>query len=93
MESCAGKTLNIGNQDVELSIGELAQMILTVTGKPLRINAGPETQGSPSRRCPDMTLTTSLTGYRPSIDLREGVERTYDWYRKNVFDGNQASAK
>jgi nucleoside-diphosphate-sugar epimerase len=93
LDACLGRTLNVGNQDVELSIGELASVILDVTGKKLAIAAGEETPGSPSRRCPDMTLTTQLTGYRAKVGLREGVQRTFDWYKKNVFDGAGISAR
>ena len=93
LDECLGQTLNIGNQDVELSIGELAGVITEVTRKKLTIVAGPETAGSPSRRCPDMSLATRLTGFRPRVGLREGVGRTYDWYVKNVFEGRELSAK
>ncbi len=84
---CDGETLNLGSEGPEITIGELGAMIADVVGKPLRIVAGPDTQGSPLRRCPDMRRTIELTGYRPRVALREGVERTYAWYSGNVFGG------
>jgi nucleoside-diphosphate-sugar epimerase len=33
-----------------------------------------------------MTKTLTLAGYRPTVDLRDGIRRTYEWYRENVFD-------
>ena len=90
---CAGQTLNIGNQEQEVSIGEVAEVILAVTGRKLTIVPGPETPGSPSRRCPEMRHTERLTQYRAKVGLREGVERTYAWYRSNVFEGGKVSAK
>ena len=83
---CEGETLNLGTEGPEITIGELAAIVVDVVGNPLHIVPGPETQGSAPRRCPDMSRTIRLTGYRPHVALRDGVERTYAWYRANVFD-------
>jgi nucleoside-diphosphate-sugar epimerase len=85
--ACEGQTLNVGVQMPEIPIGELAEMVLDVVGKRLRIVAAPDASGSPRRRCPDMRRTSDLTSYEPRILLREGLERTYAWYRANVFAG------
>ena len=85
-EGAAGETLNVGTEDGEVSIGELARLVVSVVGKQLEIVPGPDTPGSPPRRCPDMTKTARLTGYRASVDLETGIRRTYEWYRRNVFD-------
>jgi len=82
---CAGKTLNVGRDQEEVSIGELAALIVTVLRKDLRIVPMPPTPGSPVRRYPDITTTTALTGYRPATALRDGLEATYDAYRRDVF--------
>jgi nucleoside-diphosphate-sugar epimerase len=92
-EKAEGEILNVGNEDGEVSIGELARVVLAVVGKQLEIVAGPETPGSPRRRCPDMTKTTRLTGYRPSVDLDAGIMQTYEWYRGNVFDGARLAVR
>lgn len=92
-EACAGETLNIGTQYPELSIGQLAEIILRVVARNLRIIRLPATSGSPARRCPDMSKTTELTGYVPRIGLEDGVRRTFDWYRSHVFDGQGVTAR
>lgn len=89
---CQGEQLNIGCQAPEVKIGALAQLILDTVGRKARLKAGPETPGSPTRRCPDMTKTLSLIGYEPRVSLEEGVRRTYDWYRENVFESRSISA-
>ena len=89
----AGQTLNLGNQDAEVSIGELVQVILDTVGKRLRMSPQPATPGSPARRCPDMTQTQALTGVRAQVSLHEGVKQTYQWYRDNVFDQHNISAR
>jgi UDP-glucose 4-epimerase len=86
-ENAEGEILNVGSEEGEVSIGELARVVVAVVGKQLEIVAAPETPGSPRRRCPDMTKTTRVTGYRASVDLETGIRQTYEWYRRNVFEG------
>jgi len=88
-----GKTLNIGNSTPEVEIGELARTITGVVGRQLTITPAPETPGSPARRCPDVSLLTSLTGVVGTVSLEEGVRRTFEWYRENVFSGTGLSAQ
>ena len=57
---CEGRTLNLGTQNPELKIKEVVQQCFSVVGKELFIDEKPETPGSPSRRVPDMTKSSSL---------------------------------
>ena len=83
--ACVGETLNVGNQEPEITIAELAELIVDVVGKELEIVPRGATTGSPERRCPDMTKTFDLTGYRPRVPLEDGVRRTYEAYRAHAF--------
>lgn len=83
---CEGQTVNIGTEAPEITIGELARLIVGVVGKELEIVPGPTTPGSPERRCPDMSRTAELTGYRSRVSLEDGIGRTYDAYRLRVFE-------
>ncbi len=89
LDAGIGKTLNVGTQAQEITMGELAQIIVdivcTAEGKKINIVKAATTLGSVSRRCPDMTLTTKTTGYESSINLVTGINRTFEWYRKNIF--------
>jgi UDP-glucose 4-epimerase len=91
-ETSIGQAFNIGNETPEISIEELAKKIISITGKNLSINPGPTTAGSPQRRCPDMSKTIGVTGYKPQIDLDNGLQRTFDWYKENVFLNEGISA-
>jgi nucleoside-diphosphate-sugar epimerase len=82
----AGQTLNLGKQSPEITIGELAGLIVEVVGKDLEIEPLPSHPGSPARRCPDMTRTTEVTEYVAEVSVEDGVRNTYDWYRTNVFE-------
>ncbi len=83
---CEGQALNVGTQAPEVTIGELAALIVEVVGKELEIVPLPATPGSPVRRCPDMSRTAELTGYSSRVALEDGVRRTYDAYRTRVFE-------
>lgn len=92
-ESCEGKTLNLGTQDPEVTIKEVAETCFRVAGKKLVINPQPPSPGSPARRRPDMSQTTALIDFESRIELNEGVQKTFDWYRQNIFEGGQVTAK
>lgn len=87
-----GGVFNLGNQTEEIAIGALARRIVALQGKELTVAAGPETPGSPARRCPDMRRTIATTGYAPRVDLAEGLARTYAWYREKLFAPVPAAA-
>jgi GDP-L-fucose synthase len=75
--------MNIGSGK-EISIRELAKAIKKVTGYPGKIlfNSG-KPDGTP-RRVLDNTRIFS-TGWRPVIDIEEGLKLEYDYYLKNVL--------
>ena len=81
----AGITLNIGTEQPEVTMRELAQRICRVMGREVRIVDGPVTAGSPSRRQPDISRIVSMTGILPAVDLDEGLRRTYAWYQQHVL--------
>jgi UDP-glucose 4-epimerase len=91
-DSCLNETLNLGISAPEITIGELADTIISTLGKKLNKKSLPAHEGSPSRRCPNMDKLEQLTGYRAKITPEEGVKLTYEWYRENVFEGDVISA-
>lgn len=92
-EAAEGQAYNIGNEKPEITMEEVAELVLKVTGCGLAVKAGPNAPGSPERRCPDMKKTYACTGYKGKVSLEEGIQRTFDWYRKYIFDGQEVSAK
>ncbi len=81
----AGLVVNIGTQEPEITIGALAEIVIAALGKSLTIDPLPAARGSPTRRAPDMSRCTKITGYRSQVPVEEGIARTYEWYRANVF--------
>jgi nucleoside-diphosphate-sugar epimerase len=80
-----GRVLNAGAEEPEWAIGAVAELVCRAVGKRLAIVPLPATPGSPIRRAPDLTEMRALTGYTPAVGLEDGIRRTYDWYRANVF--------
>ena len=73
--------MNIGNPD-EFTVLELAELVLEVTGSTSEITFDELPVDDPVRRRPDISLARRELGWRPEVDLREGLALTYDWYRR-----------
>jgi dTDP-glucose 4,6-dehydratase len=71
--------MNIGNPD-EFTVLDLAHTVLEVTGSGSEIVFEPLPVDDPTRRRPDITLATEVLGWRPEVDLREGLALTYEWF-------------
>lgn len=89
---CSGKTLNLGTQNPEVTMKDLAQICFLTASKELHVKTMPPSPGSPERRAPDMTQTTKLLGFESQISLSNGISLTYEWYKKNVFEGDNITA-
>jgi UDP-glucuronate decarboxylase len=72
--------LNLGNPS-EISIADLAALIVEMTGSSSPIEHRPLPEDDPFRRMPDISLARSLLGWSPSVPLREGLERTIGYFR------------
>lgn len=89
----AGESLNVGQPGPEVTIETLARALLSVLGRDdIHIEGLPETAGSPTRRCPDMSRTFEATGLGPGVSLEEGLRRTTVWYEEQVFAAGGISA-
>ncbi|BCB91568.1 NAD-dependent epimerase/dehydratase family protein [Phytohabitans suffuscus] len=80
--AAVGEIVHIGNDDAQKAIGEVARMVLRIAGVEPRVVAEPAPPGSPARRAPDLTKLRRLTGFEPSVELGDGLRRTFYWYRR-----------
>jgi dTDP-glucose 4,6-dehydratase len=71
--------VNIGNPQ-EWTILECAQQVQSVVGSRSEIVFEPLPQDDPLRRRPDITLARNLLGWSPKIALREGLERSMQYF-------------
>jgi dTDP-glucose 4,6-dehydratase len=74
--------MNIGNP-AEFTMLELAELVLEVTGATSEIVFAPLPADDPRQRRPDISLAEAVLDWHPRVDLREGLARTHDWYRRH----------
>ena len=67
--------VNIGNPH-EVTILELADRVLALTGSTSPIEHRPLPTDDPVRRCPDISVARRELGWEPLVDLDEGLART-----------------
>jgi UDP-glucuronate decarboxylase len=86
-----GEVFNIGVDEPETSILELAQIVATIADAPSPRAATSRLpthlQGAPARSRPDLTKARQILGYAPRVGLREGLDRTIAWHRARVSVG------
>jgi nucleoside-diphosphate-sugar epimerase len=75
--------VNVGNPD-ERSMVDLARFVLEVTRSSSDIVFEPLPIDDPTRRCPDITMARRKLGWEPTIGLREGIERTIDYFAQRM---------
>jgi UDP-glucuronate decarboxylase len=75
--------VNLGNPN-EFTIMGLAEEVAKVCGCPLRIRNEPLPQDDPRQRQPNIQRAKELLGWQPTIQLREGLERTVAYFAQRL---------
>jgi dTDP-glucose 4,6-dehydratase len=83
LDSSLTGPVNIGSPD-ERTVLELARLVLELSGSRSPITFAPLPIDDPTRRCPDISLATAELGWKPTIDLREGIMATIDYLAPRV---------
>jgi len=83
MESNINDPVNIGNPQ-EMTIEEIARMIIKLTGSKSKIVYRPLPEDDPKVRQPDITRARTLLGWEPKVGLEEGLTRTLEYFRTKV---------
>jgi UDP-glucuronate decarboxylase len=83
-----GEAFNIGTDDDEISMVDLAKLVIDIAGTRCRVVFGESDDpnyvtDNPKRRRPDIGKARRLLGYGPHVSLREGLTRTHAYYRDN----------
>jgi len=83
--------VNVGNP-VELTVRELADRVVALTGTSARVVYRPLPQDDPRRRRPDIDRARALLGWEPRVPLAEGLERTCAWFAEELERANPPEA-
>ena len=76
--------VNLGNT-ADISVNDLAQMIIRMTGSKSKIIYMPLPEDDPKQRKPDIALAKKVLNWEPAITLEEGLERTIEYFRTVVL--------
>jgi NAD dependent epimerase/dehydratase len=82
-DEAVGCDVNLG-VGREISIGDLATMLLDITGSKALVVSDEERQrpakSEVTRLLSDNTLARTLTAWQPCVPLRDGLSRTVEWF-------------
>jgi UDP-glucuronate decarboxylase len=72
--------VNVGNPN-EFTIKELAEAVIELTGSDSKIVYEQLPADDPMQRQPDISLAKKELGWEPTIQLREGLTKTIDYFK------------
>ncbi|MEC7847168.1 MAG: UDP-glucuronic acid decarboxylase family protein [Gemmatimonadota bacterium] len=82
---------NVGNPH-ELTISELAQLVIEETGSQSGIESLPLPADDPKVRRPDISVAREILGWEPLTTLHEGLKKTVPYFR-NLVETENAQAR
>ena len=82
-----GEVFNLGTGQ-EIRIGDLAEKIITMVGREVRIETEAERlrpqKSEVMRLISDNSLAREVLGWAPQVSLEEGLKRTIEWIKENL---------
>ena len=73
--------INLGNPN-EFTMLELAKVIIEITNSKSELVFNPLPMDDPKQRCPDIALAKSILKWEPTIQLKEGIEKTAAYFKQ-----------
>ena len=73
--------INLGNPE-EVTLRQMAQEILQITGNKGQIVFRPLPEDDPRKRCPDIRKARQILGWEPEISRLEGLNKTLPYFRE-----------
>jgi UDP-glucuronate decarboxylase len=74
---------NVGNPR-EFTLMELVELLEQVSGRRLDVRHLPLPQDDPVRRCPDISRFSAATGWRPRVELADGLALTMEHFEREL---------
>lgn len=84
----AGKVFN-GGTGARVTLNQMLKQLEKITGKPIRAQYDPPRAGDILHSQADVTLSRQVLGYEPKVTFEEGLQRTWEWY-KRAYSGRSA---
>jgi nucleoside-diphosphate-sugar epimerase len=77
-----GHAFNIGDPRSTVTVYDLAKRVISLSGATSKIRFQERTYVDIKIRVPNIDKARAMLGFKPQVDLDEGIKRTLDWYRK-----------
>lgn len=80
---------NVGSAEEEVSIKDVAMMVGAIMEAKVIVGPGKTdvVKGAPSRVCLDLRKIEAESGFKPTVRIREGLERTIKWNLARIKEG------
>lgn len=78
-----GKVYNVACGE-STSINQLYELLCSILNRHTKVIYGAERKGDIKNSLADINETIKQLGYNPQFKIREGLEKTVDWYLKNL---------
>ncbi|MET8978892.1 UDP-glucuronic acid decarboxylase family protein [Streptomyces sp. NPDC004539] len=82
LDSAEAGPVNLGNPN-EISVLELAELIVEITGSHSPLTYIAPHPDDPRRRKPDIGRARTRLGWEPRVALSDGLKRTVEWFAQN----------
>ncbi len=79
------EVVNLG-RGVPVSLAEFITVLEDCVGRKARLAAAPMPEADMASTHADISKARALLGYHPRIDLSEGINRFWTWYKKTMLD-------
>ena len=76
-----GEVLNVAHGE-RTAVGEVRGILEKMTGRKLDLEKRPTRLGDVRHNHADISKIKKQLGYKPSVDFKEGLRRTVDWFQK-----------
>ncbi len=87
-DGLSGQIVNLGNPQ-EVSIIDVAKLILELTGSSSKIVFRSLPADDPKRRCPDIKKAKELLSWEPKVSLKDGLKITINWFKQMLRKGER----
>jgi dTDP-glucose 4,6-dehydratase len=79
MRSSESRPVNVGNP-TEYAVGEIARMVIELSGSESELVYEPLPEDDPKRRCPEISRAKEALGWEPRVPARRGLKKTLQWF-------------
>lgn len=83
--------INLGNPH-EIAVGEIAKLVLELTGSKSRITHHALPQDDPKRRRPAIEKAAAMLGWQPRVPLTAGLKATIGYFTLKLFSQRRTAA-